>query len=98
LAALYAEKYNELLFKVTPREPLQEREVIRLAGKTRARYLSKMTGLNLNDILKYNLDLRHAIKANATLPRGYILHVPPTALDRVMREVGARDRKARTRI
>jgi membrane-bound lytic murein transglycosylase D len=98
LAALYAEKYNELLFKVAPREPLQERETIRLAGKTRARYLSKMTGLDINDILKYNLDLRHAIKANATLPRGYVLHVPPTALDRVMREVGARDRKTRTRI
>lgn len=98
MAALYAEKYNELLFKVTPREPLQEREMVRLSGRTKARYLGKMTGLDLNEVLKYNLDLRHAIKANATIPRGYVLHLPPSARDRMLREVGARDRKSRPRI
>lgn len=98
MAALYAEKYNELLFKVTPREPLQEREIIRLSGRTKARYLGKLTGLDLNEVLKYNLDLRHAIKANATLPPGYVLHVPPSARDRMLREVGARERKSRPRI
>lgn len=98
LAALYAEKYNELLFKDTPREPLQEREMIRLSGKTRARYLGKMTGLDLNEILKYNLDLRHAIKSNATLPRGFVLHLPPAARDRMLRQIGANDKKSKTRI
>ncbi|NJL23988.1 MAG: lytic transglycosylase domain-containing protein [Calothrix sp. SM1_5_4] len=34
LAALYAEKYHELLFKDVPRDPFQEREVIRLGGTT----------------------------------------------------------------
>ncbi len=97
LAALYAEKYNELLFKDTPREPLQEREVIQLSGRTKARYLVKMTGLDTAELLKYNLDLRHAIKANATLPRGFQLHLPPGAKDRMLRQIGTQDKKPKAR-
>lgn len=49
LAALYAEKYHELIFKQIPREPLQQREEIRLLGSTQARYLTKITGLDKNE-------------------------------------------------
>jgi membrane-bound lytic murein transglycosylase D len=77
LAALYAEKYNELLFKDIPREPLQEREIIRLSRSTRARSLPRVSGLSTDELLKYNLDLRAALKKNVLLPKGYMLHVPP---------------------
>jgi membrane-bound lytic murein transglycosylase D len=43
LAALYAEKYHELIFKEIPREPLLERETLKLAGTTGIRYLEKVT-------------------------------------------------------
>jgi len=92
LAALYAEKYHELIFKNLPREPLQEREVVKLAGHTKARYLTKATGLSQDELLKYNLDLRAAFKANGNIPRGFSLHLPPGYKDRMNRQVGASDR------
>lgn len=97
LAALYAERYHELLFKRVPREPLQEREVIKLAGKTRARYLSKVTGLDQAELLRYNLDLRNAFKTNATLPRGFKLHLPPGLKERITRQIGTQETKGKTR-
>lgn len=97
LAALYAEKYHELIFKEIPREPLQEREVIKLVGSTRARFLPKVTGLADKEILKYNLDLRSAFKKNATLPRGYQLHLPPGYKDRMLRQIGTQDKRGKTR-
>lgn len=97
LAALYAEKYHELIFKNLPREPLQEREEIRIAGRTNARYLTKLTGLDRNELLKYNLDLRAAMKANASIPRGFRLHVPPGYKDRIERQIGVQEKKPKTR-
>lgn len=86
LAALYAEKYHELIFKNMARDPLQEREVIRLSGRTNARFLTKITGLSKDELLKYNLDLRAAFKANAAVPRGFSLHLPPNAAGRLNRK------------
>ncbi len=83
LAAMYAEKYHELIFKEVPREPLQEREIIRVAAGTRTRALMKITGMNQEQLLRYNLDLRGALKFNTTLPRGFKLHVPPASKMRV---------------
>ncbi len=97
LAALYAEKYNELLFKDTPREPLQRIETLKLAGKTRVRYLEKITGLPSAELLRYNLDLRLAIRRNAYLPRGFNLHLPPGYKDRVLRQIGTQDTRRRPR-
>lgn len=95
LAALYAEKYNELLFKEIPRQPLQEREVLKIAGRTHLKYLPKITGLDLKEILKYNLDLRVARNGNVTLPRGFMLHLPPGYKARVQRDVGTQDAKSK---
>lgn len=97
LAALYAEKYNELIFKSVPREPLQERETMKLSGRTKARYLPKVVGLSQDEILRYNLDLRMAFKKNGSVPRGYELHLPPGHRDRLMRQIGTQDKKAKTR-
>jgi membrane-bound lytic murein transglycosylase D len=93
LAALYAEKYNELIFKEVPREPLQEQEVIKLSGQTTVKYLQKLTGLTAKELLKYNLDLKDAVAKNYSLPRGYLLHLPPGYKDRVNRRVGVREKQ-----
>jgi membrane-bound lytic murein transglycosylase D len=97
LAALYAEKYHELIFKEVPREPLQEMEVFKLSGRTGIRHLQKLTGLDAKELTRYNLDLRSLIKNKGSLPRGFKLHLPPSAKDRVMRQIGTQDKKSKAR-
>lgn len=97
LAALYAEKYHELIFKDIPREPLQETEMIRLSGATRASLVAKMTGLDKDMLLRYNLDLRNAIRKNASIPRGYTLHLPPGYKDRLTQQIGVQDKPSHRR-
>lgn len=94
LAALYAEKYNELIFKEVPREPLQEREVLKIVGKTPLKFLQKTLRLELKEILKYNLDLKISRRKDITLPRGFLLHLPPGYKDRMQREIGTQDKKS----
>lgn len=90
LAALYAEKYNELVFKDLPREPLQERQVIRLSQATKAQSLAKSMNLTSSELLKYNLDLRAALKVNALLPKGYRVHLPAGRLSQVPQRLKTR--------
>jgi membrane-bound lytic murein transglycosylase D len=97
LAALYAEKYNELIFKDIPREPLQEHEVIKLSGNTAVKYLQRRTGLDKKELLKYNLDLKSALRAGVALPRGFQLHLPPGYKVRLLRQVGEQDKPSKTR-
>lgn len=97
IAALYAEKYNELIFKSVPRLPLQEREIVALPSKTRPRELTRAVGLSKDELLKYNLDLRAAFKSNATLPRGYQLHLPPGLKSKLERQIGTQDKRGRPR-
>jgi membrane-bound lytic murein transglycosylase D len=97
LAALYAEKYNELIFKDVPRQPLQEHEVIKLSGATGLTALQRRTGLDRKELLKYNLDLRSALRGNLHLPRGYELHLPPGYKSRLLRQVGAEPKAPRDR-
>ena len=88
LAALYAEKYNELIFKDVARQPLQEREVMRLTGVTRPLNVVRVTGLSTATLLKFNPDLRDALKKNFGLPRGFQLHVPVGTSDRWSQRIG----------
>ena len=84
LAALYAERYSELIFGKVPREPLKKREVIRLTKRTRADRLPSITGFTQKVLLSYNLDLQGAFKTKAMIPAGYRLHVPSTVNQRVV--------------
>ena len=86
LAALYAEKYNELIFKDHPREPLLEREVHKLSGPTRVKDLQRLAGITPLDLLNLNLDLKAALKSNLVLPRGYQIHLPPGRRERLVRQ------------
>lgn len=97
LAALFAEKYNELIFKDAPREPLQEHDVLKLTNITGIRQLQKKTGLAPAELLKYNLDLKSALRTKSSLPRGYQLHLPPGYKDRLQREVGTQDERKKSR-
>lgn len=97
LAALYAEKYHELIFKELPREPLQETEMVRLTNAAKTSHLIKITGIDRSLLLKYNLDLRNALRQDALIPRGYTLHLPPGYKDRLTQRIGVQDRKRRPR-
>ncbi len=97
LAALYAERYHELIFNALPRQPLQEREVIKLGARTRVRDLTKVSGIEKSELLRYNLDLRNAFKLNSVLPRGFQLHVPPGTSERFSRQIGTQENKKKTR-
>jgi membrane-bound lytic murein transglycosylase D len=77
LAALHAEKYNELVFNDIVREPLQEHEIVYLNHRTSISRIQKLTGMSRQEILAYNLDLKSALSKRANvLPRGFELHVP----------------------
>lgn len=76
LAALYAEKYHELLFKNLYREPVQEQATIQLGSRTKTRNLPRLTGVKSDDLLAYNLDLKTAYRQNVLLPRGFKIFVP----------------------
>jgi membrane-bound lytic murein transglycosylase D len=80
IAALHAEKYNELVFNDIAREPLQEHEVVKLSHSLSVGKIEKLTGLSTKQLLNYNLDLKVALeRKNSVLPRGYQLHLPKGA-------------------
>ncbi len=95
LAALHAEKYHELIFRNLLREPLQEVEVFQLASKTPASHLSKLTGLDSNKLLQYNLDLRQAFAKTKLIPKGFQLYLPPGYKDRLNQKIGIHEKKLR---
>lgn len=97
LAALYAERYNELLFNGIARQPLQVHETISLSGKTSVRQLLKISGLSKDELLKYNLDLRAAFKTNGSAPRGFQLHLPIGYKDRFERQIGTEAKRSKKR-
>ena len=96
LAALYAEKYNELIFKDVPREPLQEYEPLQLTGRTGVKQLQRMTGMTSTELLRYNLDIKSALRGNALLPRGFELHLPPGLKER-LRQTSAPPAKSKAK-
>lgn len=91
LAALYAEKYHELIFKEMPREPLLEHEIVRLAKTTGVSHLRRMTGLSKQELERYNLDLHKVLRVNGSVPRGFRLHLPPNVAERFSPRIGTRD-------
>jgi membrane-bound lytic murein transglycosylase D len=85
LAAMYAEKYHDFIFRNVSREPVQERSIVQLGTATSARKLPRITGVDREQLLAYNLDLRSAFRRNAVLPRGFKVFVPAGPRDLVDR-------------
>ncbi len=80
LAALHAEKYSEEIFgdEIDTRalKLSAEHQVVALQKAMRIKNVMKKTGMNVDELLDYNLDLKKAVRRNATLPRGYKLIIP----------------------
>lgn len=83
LAALYAEKYQELIFRNLNHEPVQQQAIVHLGSRTKAHELPRLVGVKREELLQYNLDLRTAYQRNAMLPRGFKLFVPAGPRDRI---------------
>lgn len=79
LAALHAERYNDIIFGDIPRETALEVHVVRLPRAVRVSELIRVSGLSRDEFLLVNPDLRAATKSNAYLPAGFRLHVPSRA-------------------
>lgn len=94
LAAMYAEKYSDLVFKNILRRPVMERDTIRLGSNTRAANLPRLTGASRAQLLDYNMDLKVAFRKNAIVPRGLQIFVPAGRRDLIeRRSLGVEPRK-----
>lgn len=81
LAALHAEKYNKEIFgdkaaDLNASRLALEHQVVSLPRTMRIKKLLQTIGMNSSELLDYNFDLKHAIRKNSFLPRGYKLILP----------------------
>ncbi|MCB0362190.1 MAG: lytic transglycosylase domain-containing protein [Bdellovibrionales bacterium] len=77
LAALHAEKYHDKIFPDLEKDELLETKKIKLKRSLRLKRIAVLTGIDLDTLVKLNLDLKNSAKRNPLLPRGYVLHLPP---------------------
>ncbi len=98
LAALHAQEYQKEIFKnLDPSEPPADFKVVTLERRTRPKALIHRLGLSSDDLLTYNLDLKHAVSNNALLPKGYYLILPThddQALEQLLLKKGRALREA----
>ena len=87
LGALYAEKYNDMIFANIEREPELDPTIVKVTRPVRAKEVLKASRLDEETFLLLNADLKLALKNNSALPVGFRLHVPDSsrvALERMM--------------
>lgn len=78
LAALYAERYSEVVFPSFAREPaLSHERFVITKGNLRLKHLITQGGLNVSEIIEHNLDLNRKVIHQIQLPQGFVLHLPP---------------------
>jgi len=79
LAALHAEKYSEEIFQKheVEREDFLDYELVLLDRRRRTRQVMKLSGLDKETFLRYNMDLKRAYKRNTFIPKGFKLLLPP---------------------
>jgi membrane-bound lytic murein transglycosylase D len=76
LAALHAEKYQDVLFDPYHKAPMVDLEEIRLSKRIRAKFLIEKSGLTTKELLSFNLDIKKAVQKNKYLPKGHRLLLP----------------------
>lgn len=76
LAALYSEKYSELLFYDVQKFPPKSFEITMLPKPIKTLTLIKNTGISKEEFIRYNLDLKHAAQKNVRLPKGLKVLLP----------------------
>jgi membrane-bound lytic murein transglycosylase D len=76
LAALYAERYSEVVFPSVVRDPAQSHEKFMITRHIPLYQLIKQGDLNLDKLLSHNLDLNQRGWKRVVLPKGFVLHLP----------------------
>ena len=77
MAALYGEKYKDQIFGAMPKYPPLASEMIDLKYSMRAKTLTDLVGITVEELKLYNPDLRAQAIARATfLPVGYHIRLP----------------------
>lgn len=97
LAALYTERYADLIFPGLPRHEAVSLEEIRVSRKMKVEEVLRVTGLSSNEFSKINPDLSKFIAAKKALYSGLKIHVP-TDFKLAVESLMAGDRKKRTRV
>ncbi len=76
LAALYAERYSEVVFPSVVRERAVSLERFQVTRNIPFSQLVKYGDLDVARVLEHNLDINRRAWRNVVLPRGFILHLP----------------------
>lgn len=79
LGALYAEKYQQDVFKNLNKEKSLDVHSVKLAHKVTAKELLRVSGLTQEDFILFNPDLKNALDKNTSLPSGFKLMVNDSA-------------------
>lgn len=79
LAALYTERYSDLIFPGLPRMAPVDVEEIRLTRAVKLDEITELTSLSLEDFVVLNPDLEKLVKARRALYKGLRIMVPPEA-------------------
>jgi membrane-bound lytic murein transglycosylase D len=93
LGALYAEKYNDMIFGQIEREEELNPMVVKVSRPVRARDVLRVSGLDEETFLLLNADLKVAMKKNAALPLGFRLHIPDSSRVAIERMMGIREKQ-----
>lgn len=89
LGALYAERYNDIVFGKLDRETELQPTVVRVQKAVRIQDVVRSSGLTLDEFLIMNPDLTEIAKTNSYLPVGFRLHLPDRSRVGVERLVAA---------
>lgn len=76
LAALYAERYSEVVFPSVVRERAISHDRFMITRDVPLKQLVTFGDLSLNKVLEHNLDINRKTWRKVTLPRGFVLHLP----------------------
>ena len=79
LGALYAERYNDVIFGKIDRQSELVPMVVRVQKAVRIGDVIRSSGLSRDEFLLMNPDLNEVVKANSFLPVGFRLHLPENA-------------------
>ena len=88
LAALYAEKYQEVVFPTLSKLGLLEQESLLLPKRIRVDQVIKVLDMDTEKFLAYNMDLKRVVQRRGILPKGYELHIPLGMKERVHAQLG----------
>jgi len=83
VAALYTEKYSKKIFKIKELKPLQL-ETVYFKNRTTLRHIVRHTGISLDKIKSYNLDLKKRVGLSTLLPRKFKLFLPAGASKKLL--------------